>query len=275
MFKKLLPAFLVSAVLFHSCSKSGGSGTNNNNGGNNGGNGNTLSAYLTHTGTFIENASNGDLIEKGAYSLDYNKVANTVTQYEYDTLDTQIRPDTIICSLAGHIITGQHTIPGLSHMVFMNPGHNVPDSFYNVNGAYKTVFSYTYTFNSNGQVISQTEITKGYHNEVPEGSIITETTNYTWQNGNLIKSETPERTITYVYDETTEAAQPDEAMLPYSPFQNLAPCKNIIKTVTYSYTGSSTVYTLAYTYDSKGRVVSTHETDNLGNNLATNAYTYY
>ena len=272
MLKQAVFVLLLVSILLSSCSKSGDSG---NTGGNTGGNITPPPAYLTHTYYFVQENADGSLVTKQGQVFNYDKVNNIITVYEADTLPAQTFADTITYKLTGDVLKVTHTLSALVQTYYLNAAHTYQDSMWLVNGATEGGYSYKHNFDANGKIANIIQTYTPYAHGSATAAPTSQTTSYTWQNGNVVTVNNPAYPFYYTYDETALAAPADPIMSLYSPGQSLFTAKNIKKTGSFINPYKSSHQTDTYRYDDKGRVITTTGTSSADGMTTLGIYTYY
>jgi len=265
MLKKAFTAFLLIPILFVSCSKSSSDPNNNNNN-------DAPANYLVHTITSVTyNSASGDRTARKLYDFVYDKANNKITVSTDDSTKFGTTKDNIVYAKSGNVVSVSH-ITGVMEKFFIDPVSTMMDSMWVALGSSKNVFTYTYTFDGKGKVLSHTETAKTYIDGNQTGNVSPVVNNFTWQGDNLVNWTQNGFTFNYAYNEKL-AASPDPFTNIYNPRQAEFTTHNEIKTV--SYTNNGIVYINAYTYDEKGRIVTIDQAAQNGAKFASTFYTYY
>ncbi len=279
MSTKLTSPFFIAIIFFSACTKSGDGNNNNsnnndNNTRNNGGT-TTPASYLIHTNISSTYNSSGVLNTKLEYTFNYDKPNNTIIVYEHDSLQTNNDfKDTVTYKLSGDSITVQHKTVSFSETYYLNHEHTYPDSLIILNSGTKIVYYYINTFDANGKILSSKQTGTVYSNGATT-SATNLNTEFTWQNGNQIKSSNSSLVYSRTYNEDTLAAQPDPILIAYNPMQNAQASKNILKTESITYLFNNSVLSGVCTYDDKQRLIKETTINSLDGSTTIGIATYY
>lgn len=146
--------------------------------------------------------------------------------------------------------------------VFIN-GLNLIDSTFQYNDTQDTMTE-KYSYNAAKEL---TRI-RQYDYSTATGAVIFETSNYEYDaNGNMIKVTDTYSVTKYEYTNLVNNVSLGYVYMPTS--------KNIVKTTTYSYGGSTEVFNHTYTFDSQNRISKEIIVEAGGSDSVTNTYTYY
>ncbi len=149
------------------------------------------------------------------------------------------------------------------HEVFFLNGNSLVDSTFQYNDTNDSSTE-KYIYNSSKQLIT----VKEYEYSQLTGSILYNTSNYEYDgNGNVIRVTDDISTITYEY--YTSLLNPLSFLSPYLPVN-----KNLVKTTSADYGGSTIVLSHTYTFDSSNRL-STETIMADSGEVAIKTYTYY
>ena len=262
--------FLMIILFFSACTKSV---NDTDNGNDNNGEVKPPDNYLTHTSYSSTVSTTVGNFKEGRI-FNYDKANNTVTVYTSDTFSNGISPDTIICKLAGDIITINHKVSSSTEIYYLNKNLTYIDSSLIISGNIKNVYSYVNTFDANNKITSSTITSITYVDGTP-GTPTTQISNDTWQNGNRVKSGNSSYAARYTFDENILAAAPDPIMMLYNPIGYFFPNKNIIKGYTLTNFFNNSVDNFICSYDNKGRIVQSVGSNSLYGATYLNINTYY
>lgn len=256
---KIVCFLLIGCIFFTACSKSGAP----SDPGNTNPDPDPPPDFLIHTSYSAGYTPSGNFNYKIGRNFNYDKTNNTVTVYEKDTFGINISFDTIVCKLKNDSITINHLAIPFKQTYFLNKSHSQIDSLHTVNDNLLINYTYNYTINAKGKLLTNKSTGVVYTNGVA-GSPTIQTTNYTWNDVNLTKYTSNFETVNYTYNQNVLAAQPDPLLIAYDPPSYLNQSEDVIETSSETYSTGSTVNNFQYKYDENGRIVSINGTSTDG-----------